>query len=167
MNLLFLSHRLPFPPNKGDKIRSHALFTHLAANHKVHLGCFIDDADDFAYANTVRAMAASCNLLPLTRRRKLLRSALAVINGSAITADVYRSAEMQQWVDAILQNEKIDGAVVFSSSMAPYLLAGKHLSPRRVLFDMVDLDSGQSGTNMPKRSASRPHGFTGVKLGSY
>ena len=41
----------------------------------------------------------------------------------------------------ILQNEKIDCAVVFSSSMASYLLPGKYLAPSRVLFDMVDLDS--------------------------
>jgi sugar transferase (PEP-CTERM/EpsH1 system associated) len=48
---------------------------------------------------------------------------------------------MQAWVDHILKTEQIDCAVVFSSSMAPYLLAGKYLAPERVLFDMVDLDS--------------------------
>jgi len=141
MNLLFLSHRLPFPPNKGDKIRSHALFTHLAARHTVHLGCFIDEVEDFSYANAVSAMAASCKFIPLTKTRKLLRSALAFLNNSSITAEVYQDAEMQQWVDTILQKEKIDCAVVFSSSMAPYLLAGKYLAPRHVVFDMVDLDS--------------------------
>jgi polysaccharide biosynthesis protein PslH len=141
MNLLFLSHRLPFPPNKGDKIRSHALFTHLAARHTVHLGCFIDDVEDFAYTNTVSAMAGSCKFIPLTKTRKLLRSALALLNNSSISAEVYQDAEMQQWVDTILQKEAIDCAVVFSSSMAPYLMAGTFLAARRVVFDMVDLDS--------------------------
>ncbi len=42
-NILFLSHRLPYPPNKGDKIRSYALLKHLASLGTVHLGCFVDD----------------------------------------------------------------------------------------------------------------------------
>lgn len=142
MKLLFLSHRLPFPPNKGDKIRSHALFTHLAAKHKVYLGCFIDDDADFAHEALVREMAGGdCLMLPLTRRHKRIASAMALLSGSSITEYVYRSAAMQRWVDGILQREAIDCAVVFSSSMAPYLLSGKYLPPQRVLFDMVDLDS--------------------------
>lgn len=142
MNLLFLSHRLPYPPNKGDKIRSHALFTHLAAAHRVHLGCFVDDEADWRYADAVREMAGGdCRMIPLSRRGKLLRSALALANGSSITAEVYRNAAMQAWVEDVVRTEAIDCAVVFSSAMAPYLLGGKSLSPARVLFDMVDLDS--------------------------
>ena len=142
MKVLFLSHRLPYPPNKGDKIRSHALFTHLAAKHQVYLGCFIDDPADFRCADTVRQMAGGdCKIIPLTRSRKLLSAAQALAGGASITAEAYRSSEMQHWVDDILQREAIDCAVVFSSSMAPYLLSGKYLAPQRVLFDMVDLDS--------------------------
>jgi hypothetical protein len=39
-NLLYLAHRLPYPPNKGDKVRSYHLLKHLAANHRVFLGTF-------------------------------------------------------------------------------------------------------------------------------
>ena len=142
MKILFLSHRLPFPPNKGDKIRSHALFTHLAARHQVFLGSFVDEESDFRYERTVREMAGGdCKLIALPRHRKLLASALALANGASITSEVYRNAQMQAWVDDTLRHNDMDGAVVFSSSMAPYLLSGKHLAPGRVLFDMVDLDS--------------------------
>ena len=141
MNLLFLSHRLPFPPNKGDKIRSHALFTYLAARHSIHLGCFVDESRDFAHAETVAGMTSSHKLIPLTKQRKFLRSARALLNNSSITAQVYRDAEMQEWVDTVLRNERIDGAVVFGSAMAPYMLKGEYLPPRHVVFDMVDLDS--------------------------
>ena len=41
--LLYLVHRLPYPPNKGDKVRSYHLLKHLARNHEIHLGTFIDD----------------------------------------------------------------------------------------------------------------------------
>ncbi len=142
MKILFLSHRLPFPPNKGDKIRSHALFTHLAARHQLYLGSFVDDQADFAYEGIVHEMASGgCKLIALPRHRKLLSSVQALANGASITAEVYRSTEMRTWVDHVLKTEKIDCAVVFSSAMAPYLLDSPHLPPERVLFDMVDLDS--------------------------
>ncbi len=142
MKVLFLSHRLPFPPNKGDKIRSHALFTHLASRHQVFLGSFVDEDADFAYEGAVREMATGgCKLIALPRSRKLVSGAQALINGASITAEVYRSAEMQAWVDHVLKTQDIDCAVVFSSAMAPYLLSGQYLAPEHVLFDMVDLDS--------------------------
>ena len=40
---LLLTHRIPYPPNKGDKIRSYHLLRHLARDWRVHLGCFVDD----------------------------------------------------------------------------------------------------------------------------
>ena len=50
-NLLYLVHRLPYPPNKGDKVRSYHLLKHLAARHRVFLGTFIDDPQDEAYVD--------------------------------------------------------------------------------------------------------------------
>jgi hypothetical protein len=34
-NVLFLTHRIPYPPNKGDKVRSYHLLKHLSARHRV------------------------------------------------------------------------------------------------------------------------------------
>ena len=55
-NLLYLVHRLPYPPNKGDKVRSYHLLQHLRANHRVFLGTFVDDRDD---SSTCRMCEAS------------------------------------------------------------------------------------------------------------
>ena len=51
--ILYLVHRLPFPPNKGDKIRSYHLLRFLASRYKVHLGCFVDDKDDEKYIGEI------------------------------------------------------------------------------------------------------------------
>jgi len=48
-DLLFLTHRIPYPPNKGDKIRSFNLLKHLVKDYRVHLGTFIDDPADWKY----------------------------------------------------------------------------------------------------------------------
>ena len=60
-NLLLLIHRMPYPPNKGDKIRSYHLLKHLAQRYRVHLGTFVDDADDWQHMPRVQAMCASSN----------------------------------------------------------------------------------------------------------
>lgn len=44
--MLYLVHRMPYPPNKGDKVRSYHLLKHLVSKHRVFLGTFIDDPAD-------------------------------------------------------------------------------------------------------------------------
>ena len=58
-NILFLAHRLPYPPNKGDKVRSYHLLRHLAERHQVHLGTFVDDPDDLQHLPMVHGWCAS------------------------------------------------------------------------------------------------------------
>ena len=41
---LFLGHRVPFPPDRGDKIRSHHLLKALARRGPVHVGTFGESA---------------------------------------------------------------------------------------------------------------------------
>ena len=55
-NLLFLSHRIPYPPNKGDKIRSYHFLKGLAENYHIHLAAFIDDEEDWTYVDKVNAI---------------------------------------------------------------------------------------------------------------
>jgi FemAB-related protein (PEP-CTERM system-associated) len=58
-DLLLLIHRIPYPPNKGDKIRSYHLLKHLAQHYRVHLATFVDDPDDWQYVPHVEALCAS------------------------------------------------------------------------------------------------------------
>ena len=57
--LLYLVHRIPFPPNKGDKIRSYHLLRHLAERYAVHLGTFVDMPEDLAHVPQLEALCAS------------------------------------------------------------------------------------------------------------
>ena len=56
MKVLLLVHRLPYPPNKGDKVRSYHLLRHLARQHEVYLGTFVDDPDDWQHLPVVRRL---------------------------------------------------------------------------------------------------------------
>jgi sugar transferase (PEP-CTERM/EpsH1 system associated) len=141
-DIVFLCHRLPFPPNKGDKIRSHALLAHLAKTRRVHVACFVDDPSDWQYIDTVRSLAGGeCLFVPL---RPLMARALSLdslFTGAPLTTAYFRSSKIDQWLTRILAGGQVSQAVIFGSAMAPYLLRRQDISPARCLFDMVDLDS--------------------------
>ena len=67
--ILFLAHRIPYPPTKGDKIRAYHFLAHLARRHVVHLGCFVDDPDDWRHADHLRSLCAECHFAALPRAR--------------------------------------------------------------------------------------------------
>lgn len=142
MEILFLCHRIPYPPDKGDKIRSHALLKHLAKRHRVHLACFVDDPSDMAHAETVRRMAGGeCLFVPLGRAAKLLSAARAVLTGQPITTAWFGSRAITEWISALLSTRRIDRTVAFSSAMAPYVLDNAQLDSGRAVLDLVDIDS--------------------------
>jgi sugar transferase (PEP-CTERM/EpsH1 system associated) len=137
--LMFLAHRIPYPPNKGDKIRSYHLLKHLSRNFKVHLGAFVDDPDDWQYAKLLAdIVAGEMKLLPLNPRWATLRSTYGLLNGEPLTVPYYRNTTLQNWVDQLITNQPIRHVVVYSSAMAQYVMAYPKL--HRVI-DFVDIDS--------------------------
>ncbi len=155
---LFLPHRVPFPPDKGDKIRSFHLMQALATRGPVFLGTF---AETTAEKNAAPALAAWCTgtcLRPLVKPLALAKAALGLLTGESLTAGYYRDAVLQRWIHALVAAGSIDRVVVFSSSMVPY---AHGLPPQvRVVVDLCDVDSdkwaqyaaGRRGwSNLPAR----------------
>ena len=131
---------MPYPPNKGDKVRSYHLLRHLAARHQVYLGTFVDDPDDLQHLPVLRDLCADVCALPLQPRSAKLRSLAGLLTGEALTLRYYRSAALQAWVSQTVATQQIAAAVVFSSSMAPFALAQPGLP---MLADLVDVDSAK------------------------
>ncbi len=140
-NLLYLVHRLPYPPNKGDKVRSFHLLKYLAARHRIFLGTFIDDPQDEAYVEKLPEFCAGgMHIARLSPKTAKLKSLTGLFSNEALTLPYYRDAGLQSWVDATLHKEKIDAAIIFSSAMAQYVEGRKQLP---TLVDFVDVDSAK------------------------
>jgi sugar transferase (PEP-CTERM/EpsH1 system associated) len=141
-NVLLLVHRLPYPPNKGDKVRSYHLLKHLLEQHRVFLGTFVDDPDDERHVETVRNMCVDTHVEKIAPGIARLRSLTGLLQQQALSVRYYQSAGMQAWVKKTLVEQKIDVAVVFSSVMAQFLdesKGGPAASP--MVVDFVDMDS--------------------------
>ncbi|MEO1309406.1 MAG: TIGR03087 family PEP-CTERM/XrtA system glycosyltransferase [Pseudomonadota bacterium] len=138
LEALYLVHRIPYPPDKGDKIRSWNLLRHLAKTHQVHLGAFVDDPEDLQHRAFLESVCASVKLVEIDPTRRKLLSLRGFATGEALSMPYYRVADMAEWVRET-RRRPLDLEVAFSSTMAPYLEAAPDGRPR--LVDLVDADS--------------------------
>ena len=137
-HLLYLTHRIPYPPNKGDKVRSYHLLEFLRTRYHVHLGTFVDAEEDWRHVDAVKKLCGETYFARLNPTRAKLKSLAGLWRGEALTLAYYRDAGLQRWVNGLLARQQVKFALVFSSSMAQYVANANNL--RRVA-DFVDVDS--------------------------
>ena len=138
MELLFLAHRAPFPPDRGDKIRSFHVLRHLTCFATVHLAAFADDPRDEIVPPDLRAMLGEVLIVPRTRSRpRALADAL--ISRRPLSLSAFHDARMHAWIADLLARRPVQATYAFSGQMAQYLPA----SGMRTLMDFVDLDSAK------------------------
>jgi sugar transferase (PEP-CTERM/EpsH1 system associated) len=152
MEILLLAHRVPFPPDRGDKIRSHRWLTALARRHEVHLGCFIDDQEDRRHLGQLRELCASMHAVPLPRWKKSLRALKGLSEGRSVTETAYRDRDLARWAAQRLATRRIGCVLAFSSAMAGF--AGPPGATQRRIIDFVDVDSEK--WRLASLSAARP-----------
>lgn len=137
-DLLFIVHRIPFPPNKGDKIRSYHILKHLREKFRVHLGAFVDDENDWQYVDQVSDLCTSSRILPLQPGLAKLRSLSGLVSRAPLSIPYYRSRSMQRWVNETIDQFGIRNILVFSSAMAQFVPCA---FDGVKLIDFVDADS--------------------------
>lgn len=135
--ILFLSHRVPFPPNRGDKIRSHHLLRRLARLAPVHVGTFADNGEDAAQDVELASIARSYRLI---RRSKplVISGVQSLASGRAIGLHAFYDNALAAYVRATLENRPIGTIVIFSGQMGQYVPSDFE---GRVVADFVDVDS--------------------------
>lgn len=138
-DVLLLTHRIPWPPDKGDKIRSYHFFRHLAEKYRLHLGTFIDSADDWRHVPELEKRCASVCVRPTGRFRSVRRGLRALSQGKSVTMVYYDDKVMSRWVADLVSESGLTAAIVYSAGMAGYLDAVPPSMPK--VLDMVDVDS--------------------------
>lgn len=137
--VLYLAHRLPFPPDKGDKVRTHHILRYLHTRHKVILGTFVDDPGDLGDAPAVARWCEQVKVVRLRPRWARLRSLVGLLRREPLSLAYYRDRKLRAWVRELRDSRTVDAVVVSSSSMAPY--AEGFDVP--VVMDFIDVDSAK------------------------
>lgn len=137
--ILFLAHRVPFPPDRGDKIRSHHLLKALAALAPIHVGTFGENAHDMAQRDELCRIAKT-HLLTERKRPLALAGAQALLSRKPVSLTAFDQAEMRRFIAKTLKNHPIDTIFVFSGQMGQFVpddFSG------RVITDLCDVDSAK------------------------
>jgi len=138
VNILYLCHRIPYPPNKGDKIRSFHQLQHLSRNHRLHVACLIDAEEDRAHVAALRPYCASLDAVWRGGVGANLRAARALFGKGSLSVAAFHSPDLERRIERILRSEAIDVAIVFSSQM------GQYAPPQAgvpTVVDYIDVDS--------------------------
>ena len=149
--LLFLCHRIPFPPNKGDKIRSFNILKKLSESYDIHLGCFIDDPFDEQYKGALTQYCKSVFSLTQNKTFSKVKGLTGFVTGKPITLPYYADGRMFTWTKDIVQAHCINKVFIYSSSMAQYCEGSMFESMTRVI-DFVDVDSDKWRQYAEKKS---------------
>lgn len=165
-NILFLTHRVPFPPDKGDKIRTFHELQRLAASHHVYCACFVDCREDRVHAAALREWCREVYTVEWSAARARLKAVAALAGKRPITLAAYDDARLRRRLDIWSEAVEFDAVAAFSACMAPYALRVR--ATRRVL-DLCDADSEKwldyaASTHWPM---SCIHAMEGRRLRAY
>ncbi len=139
MKLLFLAHRIPYPPDKGDKIRSyHELRALVECGHEVHLLAFADDLGDLNHQVDLARWCSSVQIVPLRKTFAKLRAMACLIGSRPLSLGYFWTMKMRRLIKRALAEHKYDAVFVYSSAMAQYVPPEWR---SRTIVDLVDVDS--------------------------
>jgi polysaccharide biosynthesis protein PslH len=138
-DILFLAHRVPYPPDRGDKIRGYHVLKYLSGKKRVHLIAFADDPADLKQKSGLTKYTGNRSIV-WRAKSQALAGVQALIQHRPVSLTSFDNDALRQSVESILERHRIDTIYVFSSQMAQYLPA----RPRqRVIMDFVDMDSAK------------------------
>lgn len=136
MDILYISHCVPWPPDKGERIRAFHSVRLLLDHHRVHLACLARSDAEARAESDLKDRCASVRIELLDRNRAILRGLRSAALGGSFTTAFYASPELHRHVAAALRDEPISAVILLSSGMASF-------APATVPFlaDWGDVDS--------------------------
>jgi len=145
VNILFLAHRVPFPPNKGEKIRTFNQVKYLnESNNNVSVCAPLEREEERVFFNELdsnHCKSVSFSTLP----NKFIRLIKGLLTGKALSVANFSSRKLQNQFDKMLYHGEYDAIICTSSAMAEYIYQSKTLNLLRnktmLLMDFMDLDS--------------------------
>lgn len=149
MNLLFLTPRLPYPPDRGDRLRAFHFLRQLAGDHQITLVSFVADEAERAYIPALQPYCAAVHVV----EQSVWRSATAVLRHlhrpEPLQLRYYQSTAMRQLVDRLVATHAFAAAYVHLFRMAPYV--AHHPQLYRIV-DLTDVISRELTLSLPYRN---------------
>ena len=136
--LLFIAHRVPYPPDKGERVRAFHEIKALSAHFRVTLAALAHTRAD---EKSAEAMEDFCEKVLTARAggwRGLARGAWTLLTGRSVTEGYFKSRRLGKILAAEAADEPFDVVVGYSSSTLSLVA---QVPARARVLDMIDVDS--------------------------
>ncbi len=150
MKILYICHRIPYPPNKGDKIRSFNEVKYLAETHDLYLAFLVDDPADVKHVDPLREYCVDLAWEQVDPRQQKIKAAPQLLLGKPISLGYFYSQGLQRKIDEWAGAVDFDAVVCFSGPMAEYVFRSNAFNQKsgkapRLIMDFCDVDSDKWG----------------------
>lgn len=140
MRVLVLTHRLPYAPNRGDRLRAYHTLRGLAVRADVELVSLVHDEDEATHVDEVRAVVPYVTALSVPKARNYLAAALKIVSAAPLTHCLLDAPGMVPALRGIVRSRPPDVVLAYCSGMARFALAPP-LDRIPMVLDFVDVDS--------------------------
>jgi len=137
--VVYLAHRVPYPPDKGDRIRNYHVLRELAKSARVWLACLADEPVSESTRAKLNELCERVEIIPVGGKLRWFRAAMSALRGRSLTEGAFHEPELSRMLERWKVESPFAAALVSASSLAPYLERELRELPRFV--DLVDVDS--------------------------
>ncbi|MCD4699296.1 MAG: hypothetical protein K8R91_01830, partial [Phycisphaerae bacterium] len=138
--LLFIAHRVPFPPDKGERLRAFHEIGALSRHFHVTLAALSHNREDIEAVAGLREFCREILVAPAAGAMGLVRGGISLLVGGSVTEEYFHSRRLREMIISEARREPFDLIMCYSSSTLPFGLAAP--APVRVI-DLVDVDSAK------------------------
>ncbi|MGL4419778.1 MAG: TIGR03087 family PEP-CTERM/XrtA system glycosyltransferase [Gemmataceae bacterium] len=140
--VIYITHRVPYPPDKGDRIRNYHLLRQLAKRADVHLIALADEPVNETTHAELKRLTASVTIVPVPPRRRYIRAVQSLLSGKSLSEGAFLEPAAITALQRILTQVMPQSVLISASSLAPYLSVAEKSHPEvRRYADVVDVDS--------------------------
>ncbi len=148
--VLLLTHRVPYPPDRGDRIRSYHLLKLLSRHFEVGLACTTQEEVTVEHRQVLSSLAGRLAIQPIRPAMGKVRGAAALAMGQPITPSLFYDRRLAKTIVNWHQKRPFDAVLTFCTGMIRYARLLTHpayrppalagVRPIHVM-DLVDVDS--------------------------
>jgi sugar transferase (PEP-CTERM/EpsH1 system associated) len=139
-DILCLIHRVPFPPDKGDRIRTYHILRYLAQRANVHLACLADEPVDEGVRAALTKLTKRLAIVPLGRWSRHLRTLGSLLVGRTASEGAFSAPALRDVVRGWCRDTRFQAVVASASSLVPYVQLAE-LRDIPAVIDLIDVDS--------------------------
>jgi len=138
MKILYLCQRIPFPPDRGDRIPVYHQLRRLREAHEVVVGSLAHTGTRKNAEMLEKEFGVKVLAPDHSRMSQIKGMISAFLRGQPLSLGYFRNSELQKMINAELNQNQFDAIIVFSSSMAQYVE-----NPGRIpgIMNFCDVDS--------------------------